>query len=338
MAYAHVEDTSMIPEAGSSLSPKDEKTTLTIEWDKTSVADWQRLLLRVPRSNVIQTFAYAKAVRSAKHQMTRFGVIKEAGNAVGLVQIQEVKLLGMFHTVVLDRGPLWFEGKGSSDDWESFFKTFDKEFPRRVGRWRRIMPEMAGSDENMKLLISSGLRVVREGYRSIWLDLRDESEGIRKRFKGKWRNALNSAEKNGLAVATDWQMETLPWLLMQYEADKRERKFDGPSASFLHCLTHAARGTGNVIVLRAMQGERPVAAILILRHGSSATYQIGWTSEEGRKTKAHHLLLWRACLALKDVGVEWFDAGGINEEHAAGVTQFKRGLGGKEYQLVGTFS
>ncbi len=338
MAFAHAEDTS------ENMFSKDDGDrnvpliTLTIDWDAASVAEWQRLLSRVPRSNVIQTFAYAKAVRSTKQQMTRFGVIKEEGEPVGLVQIQEVKLLGMFHTVVLDRGPLWFADNVSSDYWEAFFKTFDREFPRRIGRWRRIMPELDETDDNMKLLISSGLRVVRQGYRSIWLDLRDEPHTIRKRFKGKWRNALTSAEKGGLEVATDWQMETLPWLLMEYEADKKERKYDGPSATFLHCLTHAARGTGNVIVLRAMQRDKPVAAILILRHGSSATYQIGWTSEEGRKTKAHHLLLWRACLALKEVGVDWFDAGGINEEHAAGVTKFKRGLGGREYQLVGTFS
>ncbi len=335
MAYAHAED---LPLPQDARTENQDIITLTIEWGATSISEWQRLLNRVPRSNVIQTFAYAKAVRSAKHQMTRFGVIKENGAPVGLVQIQEVKLLGMFHTVVLDRGPLWFAENVPSEYWEAFFKTFDREFPRRIGRWRRIMPELSESDENLRLLISSGLRIVREGYRSIWLDLRDPLDDIRKRFKGKWRNALNAAEKSGLDVAIDWQMETLPWLLMEYEADKKERKYDGPSASFLHCLTHAARGTGNVIVLRAMRRDRPLAAILILRHGSSATYQIGWTSEEGRKTKAHHLLLWRACLALKDVGVEWFDAGGINEEHAAGVTKFKRGLGGKEYRLVGTFS
>lgn len=337
MALAHAEDIGPndIPAAA---EPSGSHLTLTIDWGKTSVAEWQRLLHLVPRSNVIQTFAYAKAVRSAKQQMTRFGVIKQDGDAVGLVQIQEVKALGLFHTVVLDRGPLWFAEKVSPDYWEAFFHAFDREFPRRIGRWRRIMPELDESDENLKLLLSSGLRMVRQGYRSIWLDLRADADKIRERLKGKWRNALNAAEKNGLDVGIDWQMETLPWLLMQYDADKRERKYDGPSAAFLHCLTHAARGTGNVIVLRAMRRERPVAGILILRHGSSATYQIGWTSEEGRKAKAHHLLLWRACVALKEVGVDWLDVGGINEEHAAGVTRFKRGLGGREYRLVGTFS
>ena len=98
MAFAHAEDTDR--PVFSEESNKTDKfvTTLTIDWGSASVAEWQRLLHRVPRSNVIQTFAYAKAVRSAKHQMTRFGVIKEDGAPVGLVQIQEVKLLGMFKT------------------------------------------------------------------------------------------------------------------------------------------------------------------------------------------------------------------------------------------------
>ncbi|MCG8406989.1 MAG: hypothetical protein MI923_17465, partial [Phycisphaerales bacterium] len=183
MALAHAEDISP-NDISAAAETSDKHLTLTIDWGGTSVAEWQRLLHRVPRSNVIQTFAYAKAVRSAKQQMTRFGVIKQDGDAVGLVQIQEVKALGLFHTVVLDRGPLWFAEKVSPDYWEAFFRAFDREFPRRIGRWRRIMPELDETDENLKLLLSSGLRMVRQGYRSIWLDLRADADKIRERLKG----------------------------------------------------------------------------------------------------------------------------------------------------------
>ena len=37
------------------------------------------------------------------------------------------------------------------------------------------------------------------------------------------------------------------------------------------------------------------------------------------------------------MGYHWFDLGGINEESTPGITHFKRGLGGKEYALIGEF-
>ena len=38
---------------------------------------------------------------------------------------------------------------------------------------------------------------------------------------------------------------------------------------------------------------------------------------------------------MKDLGVQWFDHGGINDIDTPKVAQFKRGLKGQEYTLVG---
>ena len=37
------------------------------------------------------------------------------------------------------------------------------------------------------------------------------------------------------------------------------------------------------------------------------------------------------------MGYHWFDLGGINEKLTPGITHFKRGLGGKEYTLIGEY-
>ena len=92
------------------------------------------------------------------------------------------------------------------------------------------------------------------------------------------------------------------------------------------------------VIFNAMEGDEVVAAILVFLHGSSATYQVGWTTGAGRKLGAHHQLLWRAVVQLKERGVLDFDLGGINDDGAAGVKKFKQGLGGKEVRLVGFFS
>ena len=92
-----------------------------------------------------------------------------------------------------------------------------------------------------------------------------------------------------------------------------------------------------MLVLRANLDGEPVAGILIFTHGKSATYQVAWTNEAGREHRAHHLLLWHTILELKERDITWLDAGGINPEHAEGVTRFKRGLGGDEFELIGFY-
>ena len=91
----------------------------------------------------------------------------------------------------------------------------------------------------------------------------------------------------------------------------------------------------NCYVFQALLDGQAVAGILIVRHGTSCTYQIGWNSPTGRKVYANNLLLWNAVLEMKQHNCFWFDMGGIDENTTPGIVKFKRGLGGKEYALVG---
>lgn len=100
----------------------------------------------------------------------------------------------------------------------------------------------------------------------------------------------------------------------------------------------AARADGEAMVLIASHGGERRAGIFVVRHGDTATYLIGWTGADGRRLRATHLLLWQAMEALASDGVRRFDLGGINPEKAPGVTLFKRGFGGQEYELVGTYT
>jgi len=311
----------------------------SIVWNRTSISEWRLLLARIPRSNIVQTWAYAKTVRDIRQQMTRFGVIEIDGEVRGLVQIQEVSLFGLFHTVVLDRGPLWLTDPAPKSWMDAFLIAFEKNFPRSLFRVRRLMPELADSEEANRQLASAGFRprTVDDRYHSIWIDLRADVETLRARLKGKWRNALNSAERRSLTVSPTSSTVVLSWLIEAYQKDKKEKGYPGPKPSFVRRLAAEALETQDCLIYRALDGDAIIAAILVMTHGTSATYQIGWTSDAGRKHNAHHLLLWTAFCELKAQGIEWFDVGGINEDTAKGVTQFKRGLGGIEYRLVGLY-
>jgi lipid II:glycine glycyltransferase (peptidoglycan interpeptide bridge formation enzyme) len=89
--------------------------------------------------------------------------------------------------------------------------------------------------------------------------------------------------------------------------------------------------------MRALHGDRPVAGICVGRHGTAATYLLGWNGEEGRVLRAHQFLLWQAMVKLKESGCRWLDLGGINEEGTPSIAAFKNGVNGLRYELVGEY-
>ncbi len=189
-----------------------------------------------------------------------------------------------------------------------------------------------------------GARRMVTGYSSAWIDLRRDEDALRAGLQGKWRNMLKAAEASRLRVeittggdpsGQNWS--ALDWLMSEYEPFRRKTRFSGPDARLIRALAASAPRKSRPMILQAYDRRRPVAGILILRHGNAATYSVGWTRPEGRTQRAHPLLLWRAVPALREAGVEWFDLGGLFAANAPGVARFKLGMGGDIYTLAGTW-
>lgn len=275
-------------------------------------------------------------MRALQAQSPRWGLIEMDGLKAGLVQILEVRFLGgLFHAIILDRGPLWFEGFGKPEHWREFLKTFRVQFPRRPGRFLRFIAE--GDDSVEPLLLEAGFRK-RTGasYQTFWLDLMQNQELLRKNLHKKWRNLFLRSIKLGVSVVWDEDGSSFPWLLKHYEIDRMRRRYPGPGVKLLRFLVKNYAEKKSVLVGRASYEGADIAGIMILIHGTSATYQIGYTSPEGRTRKAHNLLLWEALGKLQSRGIKDFDLGGINEE-TPGLTTFKEGMGGEKISLAGVF-
>lgn len=312
-----------------------------IDWTSLGETEWTERFAGLPRSSLLQGQDYAQALYARDRLKTRQGLIVIDGREAGLVRILETGLLwNAVHALILDRGPLWFEGFGGAAHIGAVFTELDRQFPRRFGRKRRILPEVEDGPAARAVLRQTGLQRLedRAGYRTLWLDLRPEPDLLRAAMKPNWRNKLNKSERAGLELVWDREGRDLPWFLKIYTADKNGRGYDGPPPELLGNLAARAALSGNMLIGRAVKEKKNIAAILILRHGRAATYQAGWSSVQGREHAAHHLLLWQAALMLKQDSVEDLDLGGINDDSAAGVKTFKEGLGGTEARYVGHYT
>lgn len=314
--------------------------TLTIDWNTLSTDAWDDLFSRIPRSNILQSYAYARAACPIEKQRARWGLIRVSGKEAGLVQIFEAGIFwNLFHAVILDRGPLWFEGYGHAMHSKWFFDAFHKQFAPRFGRRRRIIPEIEDGPAAQKFLGQTGLARTGNGYQTIWLDLTPDLETLRGNLRPNWRTALNKAERSDLAISADRGPAELSWTVGIYAGDKAAREYGGPAPSLLRAYLPLLAQNDDLILLRAMKGGQPLAFTVFACHGRSATYLIGWSSDEGRAFAAHQRLLWDGITMLQIKGIRELDLGGINDDdEARGIRNFKEGLGGRAVRYVGLYS
>ena len=312
--------------------------TIKIAWDTLSINDWERRFAVLPYSNYIQSYSYARAASPHYKQKPRWGLILIDGKEAGLVQMFETGLLwNAIHAVMIDRGPLWLEGFGGALHTKLFFDEINRVYPARLGRKRRFLPEIEDGPTAQKLIAQTGLvrREDQTGYQTIWIDLTKDEEVLRAELRGNWRNALSKAERSDLII--EHSNDTLEWAAGIYAADKVARGYNGIPPALLKNYATILSPKNDVMISRAIKDGEPVAFIVTVTHGRSATYVVGWSSDAGREVSAHHLLLWHEMLRLKGKGIKELDLGGINEDGAAGIKAFKEGLGGRVVRYVGHY-
>ena len=175
---------------------------------------------------------------------------------------------------------------------------------------------------------AAGFRRVFTGLETSLLNLRNSTESLRSGLKKSWRYDLKQAEKQIAEVEAGLPLDQL---LLLHEADREAKSYRSGEDAYLVYLSALCRS------FYLCDAGEPVAAILMMRHGRAATYQLAWTSPRGRELRATHRLLWQAILTLRDDGVEWLDLGAMNAGKADGVRHFKNGLGGLDWPLSGTY-
>ena len=312
--------------------------TCTIKWNSLNISEWEQRFNLAPRPALLQSYAYARAACAVQGQKARWGLIEIDGQEAGLVQMLEAGIAGnLLHMVAIDRGPVWLEGFGTQDHFTAFLEQLNRAFPHRTGRMRRLIPEIKDNSNIKEMILKHGFKRKNiPGYQTLWLNLDAAEDQLLSGLNAKWRGRLNKARRSGLALDWDDGTRHLPGVLQGYVLDRAQKGYPGPSVKLLQALGQSFEK--NMVIGRALIDNKVCAATVFLCHGLSATYQVGWTTEAGRERAAHHLLLWESLRILKTKGIKNLDLGGVNDESAAGVKQFKIGMGGELAVLPGLYT
>lgn len=312
------------------------ETGFDLTWDRCEQSDWTALLARVGRSSLEQSWPYGEGIAHAGKARVRRGVVTREDEPIALVQVFEKRLPVPVTQARILRGPLFLDPAPSRETLGAVFGLVRAEYRLRRGRLLFWQPELEDGPDEHGHLTACGLRRTVTGYATLMLDLERPEDALRSGLRGPWRRAMASAEKAGLRVQIASGGPPFEWLIGEVDEHRRKGGYFAPSAVQLRTMVASClRKEAEVLAVIGSQGA-PVAGVLVLVHGQTATYVAGWSGPEGRTLSASHLLLWRAILALKKRGVRWLDLGGITAA-APGVARFKIGTGGSLLTLVGTY-
>lgn len=301
---------------------------IEFEWNKIDKETWESLYSSINKTNITQDWNYGDAKSSIENWKVTRGVIFYNSTMVGLVQALQKKIFGIPCITRINRGPLLFNTNDAPILKVQIIRNLKKVF-----KIMSIAPAIDNSSEILQYLTLSGFHKLNKynDYSSV-IDLKLDEESLQKQLKSKWRNQLKKAEKSNLIIK-EWN-QNYDKILELYQKNMIEKNFKGISIELLKFLI-----LKKCLYTLAIYSQKQdlLAFDVAYIHGNTATYLIGWNNEEGRTLNTNNLLLFNIVLKMKNLGIRYFDLGGIDYINTEDIAKFKRGIGGTEYEMIGEY-
>lgn len=314
------------------------KQTWNVSWNEIPRETWDMLHAQAGAAYQ-QDWAYGEVLTQTGAKIFRAVVSDGQGIPVAMAQLSAKPFAIIGHFALATYGPVWLKDVSAHEKaqcYRAIKSSLPLSFPKLCAFTPDEVWDEAAGLKNMKRVMT--------GDATIKIDLTQSEEDLRKGMDQKWRNRLVSAEKSALKfVVGGTKPAQYNWLLNLEENQREKRGYRAmPASMTLNWQTQKAAAknadkNAGISVFRADLGKDCEGAMLVLEHGSHATYHIGWSSDVGRKLGAHNLCLWNACLKLKERGFRQLDLGGVNTQSGAGIARFKIGTGGQVFQRAGAF-
>jgi len=253
--------------------------------------------------------------------------LRACGGTARLVQVRDAGA-AVAQAVLVRRGPVTLAVRGPV-----WVGTPDAR--QRVEALRGLGLRLIEADAPDPALRAAGFRQVATAATLAVLDLAPSEAAQIARAQGKWRNRLMQAWRAGLRIdRAAYDGDPAHWLLAA-EAVQRRRRYHALPLRL--ASAYAATNPGAAQIFTAVQDNRPVAAMLLLCHGTRATYHIGWSGAQGRACSAHHAILMAAAGWLAAQGVTQIELGTIDTVGNPGLARFKLGSGARAQVLGGSW-
>lgn len=303
-------------------------------WNASIRETWDGFEDRQPRF-LEQSWAYGQAMQAQGLGVQRVQLCQD-GECLGQAQFITRRLLGYIGLAYCSRGPVW-QARVPALQRIGAMQQLKKQLPMRP--WKAVLFSLPATESPQEPPVTGRMQQVITGDSTVLIALQQDPDRLLGQLHSKWRNRLRQAQQQPqVDVFAGTDARRLQRLLQQEAQQRQAKRFHGLPLEFTQSFidSHPQLAQGHLLC-EARVNKQPLAGMLFLRHGRTATYHIGWLEDSARHMNLHNLLMWQAMQTLRQQGLHWLDLGGINTEDMAGISRFKLGTGGQVVSHPGTY-
>ena len=308
--------------------------------------EWIALAADFQDHNYRHCWDYAAMLAARSSAAAEHVVVTVGDEPIGLASVRVKRLPGTGTGIAyVSGGPLVRHGEGGDARarLERVLEALRREYVDRRRLVLRVAPAIGEEAWNLvqdDCLLAAGFRPGDHlnPYRTMLVDLGRPLADVRKGLAKKWRNLLNSAERQELDVTEGRDPRLFDDFMPLFDELVARKAFDVDlGADFYAQLQPRLPERERLHVAIAWVDGAPAAGVVASIHGDTAVYLLGASNEIGRKVNAAYLLQWRVSEAAAEHGCRWYDLGGVDPVGNPGVYRFKERMGGVELSAPGPY-
>jgi lipid II:glycine glycyltransferase (peptidoglycan interpeptide bridge formation enzyme) len=295
---------------------------------------WDRLLLTQPGASLLQSWAWG-ALQSRFGWVLQRRVFDEG--TAGLCSLQ-------LSPGILPGGAVGYVPRGPAVPATSRSAVVEElvTWAARQGCISlRIEPEAPAGDPWGEAFTAAGFRPgepVQPAATQV-VDLSLDPEGLRASFKPKTRYNLGLSERKGVSVQRSTDVQAFARLA---GATASRQGIHLPGPRYYAAILELFQPLDAVRLYLATHEGHPLAGILVVRFGATATYLFGGSAMDQREVMPNYLLHWTAMCDFRAMGCTRYDLWGIPVDPTPdhpwfGLFRFKTGFGGQSIRYLGLY-
>lgn len=310
---------------------------LTSEIKRLNSEEWNNILTQFKDATIYQTEEFSRNSVGGDY-LEQFTVKHD--NTVISAALIRVKILPMLNRGIayIRWAPLW-QKTNSETNYDIFDKTLNlllEEYVLKRKLMLRIMSNLDSADERInESLKKNNFNSYTPNSKSIIVDISEELDTIRARFRKKWRYSLKQAEKKDLEIKIGSDDFLFDEFLDIYKSMHSRKGFEeNIDVESFKKINSSLDEKNKLKIFICFKDNNPLSAMVVSAIGNTGIYLLGGTTAKGLELSSSYLLQWEVIKYLKSNEVSYYDLGGIDEKENPGVYTFKSGMGGKEINYV----
>lgn len=310
-------------------------------------AAWDRFIQADPWNAFPQAWAWGEFQRSRGKSVVRLALLDDRGDwHVAAQGIWYPKHYGTGYWL-FPRGPVFAP---RITEPRAPFCTFLEELAKfplpHKGLFLRVEPPLTLEEGRGMIPLRMQRTHALEPASTIFLDLKQEPAELLTNMHPKTRYNIRVAERYEVHVRTGSLKQDVDQFLALTRQTAERDQFLSHEEDYLRNMCEVLLSSGFARLRFADWQGKCLAANMEIIYGDTVTYLHGASASEDRHVMAPYLLHWEAIKAAKEEGAEYYDLYGANPRLCSnvyykpsweGITRFKRGWGGRNVDLMGTW-